>query len=160
MALRLWGEVKVAARAGAAVRAPGGARHRRVLCRCLAGAFLAVRAELIEAWRPRDGLEGDAHRPTGAVADAAGAVAGLAGRLDRRRRLGRRPAAGGGLWRLPPRLSEAEAVGRSAAMVERVHRMYLADAEVVAGDAAAGAGGGGPAGGAGERRAAAGQRGR
>jgi hypothetical protein len=122
LALRLWEEVKAAARqelrsghrAARVTEGPPDAWAR--------AQFLAVRAELAEAWRPRDGLEAmllDQLALWQTLVErwqtSLAAWADIANWGDGRRQVN---ALG------PPRLSEAEAVERSAAMLERVHRMY------------------------------------
>jgi hypothetical protein len=123
LALRLWQAVKDAARQ----ELRSGHRAARVTEEppdaWVRARFLAVRAELAEAWRPRDGLEAmllDQLAQWQTLVErgqtSLAAWAEVANWGD-----GRRQADAHG----PPRVSEAEAVERSAAMLERVHRMYL-----------------------------------
>jgi hypothetical protein len=121
-----WEEVKQAAREElrcghrAARAVEGGGRTLWERAR-----FLAVRAELSEAWQPRDALEQQLIDQLAQwqsllfvwqqALTAWTAVAGC----DPRPR-GKRQAD-----REPPRLTESEALHRAAAMVERCQRMYL-----------------------------------
>jgi hypothetical protein len=121
-----WEEVKQAAREElrsghrAARAVEGGGRTLWERAR-----FLAVRAELSEAWQPRDALEQQLIDQLAqwqsllfVWQQALTAWTALAG-CDPRPR-GKRQAD-----REPPRLTESEALHRAAAMAERCQRMYL-----------------------------------
>jgi hypothetical protein len=126
LALRRWEEVKQAARqerqsghrAARALEAPGHSCWGRAQ-------FLAVCADLTEAWRPRNAQEQhlidqmaqfqilmERWQETLTAYDM---VAGVS--RKRRAKLRQAPEL--------PRLSESEVVEGSAAMVERFHRLYL-----------------------------------
>jgi hypothetical protein len=124
-ALRRWEEVKRAAReevraghrAARAIQGGDNALWERAR-------FLAVRAELTEAWRPRDAVEQhlvDHLAQWQALLwrwqEAFTAWTETASYGPRRRKKGEPPEA--------VRLSEAEALERAAAKVERLHRLYL-----------------------------------
>jgi hypothetical protein len=126
LALRRWEEVKEAARqevrsghrAARALEDDGGTCWGRAQ-------FLAVRAELTEAWRPRDAMEQQLvdqlaqwHTLLWAWQETLTAYTLLSGRSDQRTPDGRQ---GYG----PPRLSDAEALEQACRMVERLHRLYL-----------------------------------
>jgi hypothetical protein len=126
LALRRWEEVQRAARAELrsghrAARAVEGAVYT-----CWGRAqFLALRAELAEAWRPRDAQEWlllDQMAQFQTLMErwqqALAASTMLDGAGPRRRRRPARPPEA-------PRVSEAEAAELAAAMVERFQRLYL-----------------------------------
>jgi hypothetical protein len=126
LARRRWLEVQEAARA----ELRNGHRAARTLktseSTCWPRArFLALRAELAEAWQSRDQLE--QHLIDQMVLfqtqmehwqEALNAYLQLAA-------LGHRGAGKHGPFGEPPRVSEAEAADRAAGMVERMHRLFL-----------------------------------
>jgi hypothetical protein len=124
-ALRRWEAVKEAARSelrtghrAARALEPGGGS-----CWERAG-FLAIRAELAEAWRPRNALEQH-------LLDQLAQLQTLLERWQQilvvrtRMSVMPRPTAGKVGRYEPPRLSDAEALAEAAGMVERLHRLYL-----------------------------------
>jgi hypothetical protein len=124
LALRRWQEVQEAARA----ELRSGHRAARFLewgdNSCWGRAqFLAVRAELAGAWRPRDAQEWHLIDQMAQFQtllerwqDTLTAYTAIVG-LRRRNEGGQRPEV--------PRVSDAEAVDGAAAMVERMQRLYL-----------------------------------
>jgi hypothetical protein len=121
-ALERWEEVKRAARG----ELRSGFRAARALEGCEShcrhrARFLAVRAELSEAWRPRNAAE---QHLVDQMAQCQELIwrwqETLTAYTELSFRGWPRPAGEG-----PPRLSDAEAFERAAAMVERFHRMYL-----------------------------------
>ena len=124
-ALRRWEAIKEAARselrtghrAARALEPGGGSCWGRA-------AFLAVRAELSEAWQPRNALEQQ-------LLDQLAQLQTLLERWQQilvvRTRVSvmPRPAAAGEGRYETPRLSDAQALAEAAGMVERLHRLYL-----------------------------------
>jgi hypothetical protein len=124
-ALRRWEAIKEAARSelrtghrAARALEPGGGS-----CWERAG-FLAIRAELTEAWQPRNALEQQ-------LLDQMAHLQTLLERWQQilvvRTRVSvmPRPAGAGESHYQTPRLSDAEALAEAAGMVERLHRLYL-----------------------------------
>jgi hypothetical protein len=121
-ALERWEEVKRAARG----ELRSGYRAARALEGCESqcrrrAQFLAVRAELSDAWRPRNAAE---QHLVDQMAQCQELIwrwqETLTAYTEVSFRGWPRPAAEG-----PPRLSDADALERAVAMVERFHRMYL-----------------------------------
>jgi hypothetical protein len=121
-ALERWQEVKRAARGElrSAFRAARALETSESQCRHRVR-FLAVRAELSDAWRPRNATE---QHLVDQMAQCQELIwrwqETLTAYTELSFRSWPRPAGEG-----PPRLSDAEALERAVVMVERFHRMYL-----------------------------------
>jgi hypothetical protein len=132
LALRRWEEVKEAAREELET---GHRAARAVECNlpdCWQRAqFLAIRLDLAQAWRPRNGLE---WQLIDMLAQAHTVLLWwqqiLAARSLSAAMHCKRAMAGAGFCE-PPRLTEAEAVEEAAAMVERCHRLFLKTLEAL-----------------------------
>jgi hypothetical protein len=125
-ALQLWEEVKQAARE----EVNSGHRAARALeggtGRCWDRArFLAVRAQLTEAWRPRDAQEQHLVDQLAQWQTLLWEWQEALGRWAQLLNNGCEAALRSGTAWEAPRLSDAEALERALAKVERLHRLYL-----------------------------------
>jgi hypothetical protein len=125
-ALQRWEEIKQAARE----EVRSGHRAARALEVYDAPAwqrvqFLAVRAELAEAWRPRNALEQQLLDQLAQFQTMVWYWQETLADCQALLNLGRQAAGRGRSLHEPPRLSAAEAVDQAMGMVERYHRLYL-----------------------------------